>query len=46
MEKALTVQGVESVNSVSIAGLDSESRTVTGEVKITTQDGENVAAQL
>lgn len=46
MEKALTVQGVESVNSVSIAGLDSESRSVTGEVKITTQDGENVAAQL
>lgn len=46
MEKALAVQGVESVDSVTITGLDSDSRTVAGEVKITTQEGENVSAQL
>ncbi len=46
MEKALAVQGVTAVNSVTIDGLDSETRIVTGEVNIETEEGENVAAQL
>ena len=46
MDKALTVQGVTAVKAVTIDGLDSESRTVTGEVQIETEEGENVAAQL
>ena len=46
MEKALAVQGVTAVNSVTIDGLDSETRIVTGEVNLETEEGENVAAQL
>ncbi len=45
-EAALAVQGVSAVKSVLIDGLDSETRTVAGEVQIVTEEGENVAARI
>ena len=46
METSLAVQGVAEVKSVTIDGLDSESRIVTGDVQIVTEEGENVAARI
>ena len=46
MEAALAVQGVAEVKSVTIDGLDSESRIVTGAAQIVTEEGENVAARI
>ena len=45
-EAALAVQGVKSVESVTINALDLASRTVTGEVVIKTTEDENVTARI
>lgn len=46
MEAALAVQGVVSVTSVTIDGLDASTRSVTGEVQIETEEAENVSARI
>ncbi len=45
-EAALSVQGVESVESVTINALDLDTRTVSGEVVIKTEEDENVTARI
>lgn len=45
-EAAQAVQGVKTVESIIVNALDLDTRTVTGEIQITTEDDENVTARI
>lgn len=45
-EAALAVDGVSGVRSITINSLDNETRTLTGTIEITTDEGENGRAEI